>query len=84
VAAVLDIKTGDTALVEKRPFWEFMDSQEAGVGYGITDHGIAKQAYYRNTFVRVGDFYGAAMIEAFDFGDGRAGWSAMAQISYRW
>ncbi|MCK9420214.1 MAG: hypothetical protein M0R70_12630 [Nitrospirae bacterium] len=83
VAAVLDTKSGDTVLIEKRPFFEFMSGQEVGIGYGITYYGAVKQTYYRNTFVRVGNFYGAATIEAFSVGE-RPGWSAMAQMSYRW
>jgi hypothetical protein len=66
-----------------RPFFEFMNSQEVGIGYGFTDRGAMKQAYYRNTFARLGNFYGAATIEAFGMSD-RSGWSAMAQVSYRW
>jgi hypothetical protein len=83
IAAVLDTKTGNTALIEKRPFYELMSRQELGVGYGFTDDGEAKQVYYRNTFARVGSIYTAVELEIFSLAD-KTGWSAMAQVSYRW
>jgi hypothetical protein len=86
IAAVLDTKTGDTSLVVKRPFSEFMARQEVGIGYGLVDGDIAKAAQYRITFARVWNLYATVQVEAFqvDRLADRNPWNTMAFLSYRW
>jgi len=86
VAAVLDVKTGDTQLMENRAFSEWMARQEVGIGYGLVDGDFARAAQYRLTFVRAWRFYGTAQIEAFqvDRIEDRHPWNAMLFINYRW
>lgn len=86
VAAVLDVKTGDTALVEHRPFAEFLSRHEAGIGYGLVDGDFAKAAQYRWTFGRIWRLYGTVQAEAFqvDRMIDRSPWNVMAFVTFRW
>ena len=79
VAAVLDTKTGDTQLIQKRPLAEWMHRWEAGLGYGLVDGNIAKGAQARYNFGRIWEAYGTVQAEAFDVdrADNRHPWTLM-------
>lgn len=79
VAAELDVKTGVTQLVEKRPFMETMSRWEAGVGCGLYEGDTAQGAQVRWTFGRAGMLYGSTQVEAFqvDRVNERHPWIAM-------
>jgi len=86
VAAVLNVKTGDTALIEHQPFMEWMSRHEVGVGYGLVDGDLARAAQYRFTFGRIWRLYGTVQAEAFqvDRPQDRNPWNVMAFVSLRW
>ena len=86
VAAVLDTKTGETALTVDRPFAEFMLRHEVGIGIGVVDGNMAKAVQYRGTVARIWNFYGTVQLEAFNVDriEDNTPWNAMAFLSYRW
>jgi hypothetical protein len=85
VAAVLDIKTGETQLVEKRPVLETMHRFEIGIGYGFESGDLARAFTAQGTIGRLGPFYCTGRIEYFDVDrpDNRHPWNAMAFATVR-
>jgi len=84
VSAVLDTTTGQSAIIEKRPFSELMNRHELGIEYGMTDAGIGKGAYYNGTLVRIGNFYGGLSANALDLDSSETRWGVMARVGFRW
>ena len=84
IAAVLDTTTGQSTIIEKRPFSELMNRHEFGLEYGITDGGIGKGAYYNGTLVRIGNFYGGLTADVLNLDRGETRWDVMARVGFRW
>ncbi len=85
IAAVIGTNTGETKIVETRPFMETMSRFEIGIGYGLESGDIAKAIQLRATVYRVKDFYLTGQFEGFsvDRADNRHPWNAMAFANYR-
>jgi hypothetical protein len=83
IAAVLDTETGDTALVQKRPLFEWMSASELGLGYGWGDDGEEKAVRVEHTFARIGGVYASAE-GRIQTNDEETRWSAMLWLNYRW
>ncbi len=84
VGAVLDVKSGETQLVDHRPFAEWMNANEAGVGYGYGTGGVEKAVMYEHTFVRIWDLYGSVEARITDPEKESTRWGVMLWLKYRW
>ena len=85
VSAVLNVKDGQTQIVEKRPFMEKMNRFEIGIGYGFESGDTAKVGQFRATVGRVDRVYFTGQIEVFDVDrtDNRHPWNAVALVNLR-
>ena len=70
VSAVLDSTTGMTVIVEKRPFAEWMNKSEIGIGYTIGSLGMGYAAEFRQTFARVWNIYPNVRAEIWQWDSG--------------
>ena len=70
VAAVLDTTTGQTAIIEKRPFAETMNRSEVGAGYTIGSLGQGYAAGFRHTFGRLTKAYIDVRVDAWKWESG--------------
>jgi hypothetical protein len=88
VAAVLDVKTGDTDIVQYRKFFEWMNHGQVGAGYGIGTIGSGPKLSYRHEIFRIGEVYGGVEAEAWQWRQGertgRTDFQISGMINYRW
>jgi hypothetical protein len=88
VAAVLDIKTGDTDIVQHRLFFEWMNHGQLGAGYDIGTLGSGPKVSFRHELFRIGAVYGGIEAAAWQWRSGeRAGrtdFQIAAMLNYRW
>jgi hypothetical protein len=84
VAAVLDTKTGDTRLFQKRPFSEWMHSNTLGLGVGYGSEGLRKEFFYRHKFARLWEFYPAFGAAIGRNETDRTDWLLRIDLTYEW
>ena len=84
IAAALDVKTGETKLVQNRPFAEWMHSNALGIGIGYGSQGLRKEVFYRHKFARLWELYpqfGAAIGRN---ETDRSDWLLRIDLTYEW
>lgn len=85
VTAVLNVKDGNTQIVEKRPFMEFMKRLELGAGYGFESGDQAKAVQLRATIGRLDRIYFTGQAELFEVDriENKHPWNTMGFVNLR-
>ncbi len=84
ISAIMDMGTGSTELVQKRPFAEAVASNEIGAMAGYsTSKGLGYGGYWDHTWFRAMDFYMSSSIEGLKFQDGSGEGRILIKTGYR-
>ncbi len=87
-SAVLDTKTGETQLVEIRPFAEWMKANEFSLGYSVGTIGTSYNLEYKRNFARIWEIYPTIQFNAWEWQSGertgRTDLQVTGQITYKW
>ncbi len=91
IAEVLDTKTGESILVDRRPLAELMHSNEFGAGFTAGSLGAGYGLDYRKTFARIWKFYPDVRLQGWQWTSGprlsdghRYDGQASAFLTLRW